>query len=67
MNNEMENTCVSEKMRCRTCMWYVKKEGTVNVGRCRKHCPTISGYPVAYQTEYKETDWCGDHKLDETK
>lgn len=60
------------KMTCKTCMWYVKKE-TFNVasadnpvpeviGRCRRHAPTMSGYPVVY-----ETDWCGDHKLDETK
>ena len=60
------------KMRCKTCMWYVRKD-TFNiasadnpvtdvVGRCRRHAPTMTGYPVVY-----ETDWCGDHKLDETK
>lgn len=32
------------------------------MGRCRKHAPTMGGYPVVF-----ETDWCGDHKLDETK
>lgn len=32
------------------------------IGRCRRHAPTMSGYPVVY-----ENDWCGDHKLDETK
>ena len=53
-------------------MWYVRKD-TFNiasadnpvtdvVGRCRRHAPTMTGYPVVY-----ETDWCGDHKLDETK
>ena len=59
----------SEKMRCRTCMWYIEKkvravEGTdaPGVGRCRRHAPTMSGYPVVF-----ETDWCGDHKLDENK
>lgn len=58
-------------MSCKKCMWYVAKarqeghggemEGT-NLGRCRKHAPTMSGYPVVF-----ETDWCGDHKLDENK
>ena len=28
------------------------------LGRCRKHCPTLNGWPAVY-----ETDWCGDHKL----
>lgn len=61
-------------------MWYVRK-GNLNpivnmtlnwktmpqpdpivVGRCRRHAPTMNGYPVVY-----ETDWCGDHKLDETR
>jgi len=32
------------------------------IGRCRKHAPTMGGYPVTYVT-----DWCGDHKLDENK
>lgn len=48
----------AQGMRCRTCMWYVEKEGSV--GRCRRHAPTMNGYPVVY-----ETDWCGDHKLNE--
>jgi len=34
----------------------------IQVGRCRKHAPTINGYPVVYMN-----DWCGDHKLDENK
>ena len=46
-------------MRCETCMWFVKKKGSV--GRCRRHAPTMNGYPVVYKY-----DWCGDHKLDET-
>lgn len=52
----------SEGMRCMTCMWYVLKlaKNTVEVGRCRKHAPTMNGYPVVYAD-----DWCGDHKLDE--
>ena len=56
----------SNDMKCLTCMWYVKKEGALNtlprIGRCRRHAPTMSGYPVVFPT-----DWCGDHKLDEEK
>ena len=55
----------SEGMRCRTCMFYVRKtskEGTREVGRCRRHAPTMNGYPVVYVD-----DWCGDHKIDEMK
>lgn len=50
-------------MRCSTCMWYVpKKVGATSppVGRCRRHAPTMGGYPVVFVT-----DWCGDHKLNE--
>ena len=60
----------SSGMRCRTCIWFVGKEPqalTVTVksheiGRCRRHAPTMGGYPVVYMT-----DWCGDHRLDENK
>lgn len=59
----------SLNMRCHTCMWFVFKEPMVppqqdksSIGRCRRHAPTISGYPVVYNH-----DWCGDHKLDENK
>jgi len=66
----------SEKMRCRTCMWFTEKvvkpmpphvvpgeSSSLRIlGRCRRHAPTMSGYPVVYTT-----DWCGDHKLDEAK
>lgn len=31
-------------------------------GRCRRHAPTMSGFPAVFGH-----DWCGDHKLDETK
>jgi len=56
----------SRSVRCATCLWYVQKaklEGSKNIapiGRCRRHAPTMNGYPVVF-----ETDWCGDHKLDE--
>ena len=59
-------------MKCMTCIWYVPKEriGTSNsdinplvqVGRCRRHAPTMNGYPVVYMM-----DWCGDHRVDENK
>ena len=58
----------SDNMRCRTCMFYVPKltledlnHGPL-IGRCRRHAPTMSGFPVVYQS-----DWCGDHKVDEEK
>lgn len=51
----------SERMKCQTCMWFVAKEDYV-IGRCRRHAPTMGGYPVVYTL-----DWCGDHKLDHTK
>lgn len=63
----------SANMKCQTCMWFVTKAPTgtderpesaayvgPSVGRCRRHAPTMSGYPVVFNT-----DWCGDHKLNE--
>lgn len=55
----------SEGMLCKSCMFFAPKakEGEIiEVGRCRKHAPTMGGWPVMFIT-----DWCGDHKLDETK
>lgn len=53
-------------MQCSNCMWHVIKEVTtdkpVHLGRCRRHAPTMSGFPAVFGT-----DWCGDHKLDENK
>lgn len=40
---------------CSTCRFFVPKN---EVGRCRRHAPTMGGYPVVYAT-----DWCGDHKM----
>jgi len=51
----------SEGMKCSSCMWNVAKPGGA-LGRCRRRAPTMSGYPAVYPD-----DWCGDHKLDETK
>jgi Pyruvate/2-oxoacid:ferredoxin oxidoreductase delta subunit len=64
----------SEGMRCKTCIWFVPKqvvvkEGAINeldpiyhLGRCRRHSPTMGGYPVVFVN-----DWCGDHRIDENK
>lgn len=61
----------SDGMRCKTCMWFALKDGGPAyastdprgaIGRCRRHAPTMGGYPVVF-----EKDWCGDHKLDENK
>lgn len=78
MNDPWKNR--SEGMKCRTCMWFVDKNqdagkgvaaqvGACNggpdrgyLGRCRRHAPTMSGFPAVFTK-----DWCGDHKLDETK
>lgn len=49
----------SKNMKCKTCMWYCPK-GDYDLGRCRKHSPTMNGYPVVFSD-----DWCGDHKINE--
>lgn len=56
-------------MSCVTCMWYVEKvteppsiDLKNSLGRCRRHAPVMSGYPVVFGT-----DWCGDHKLNENR
>jgi hypothetical protein len=51
----------SLKMRCVSCMWFVLKDPG-SVGRCRRHAPTMNGFPAVFPE-----DWCGDHKIDETK
>jgi len=65
----------SAGMTCASCMWNVAKttarpvsqsdplgEPQGVLGRCRRHAPTMNGYPVVFSV-----DWCGDHKLDENK
>jgi len=58
----------SATMKCSTCMWYapkvlnVESDTSSTVGRCRRHAPSMNGFPVVYVD-----DWCGDHKLDEEK
>ena len=53
----------SKKMRCASCMYYARKSTIPKqfIGRCRRHAPTMSGFPVVFENE----DWCGDHKLNE--
>ena len=68
MKDPWENR--NKGMQCHTCIWFVfktkitanEKEDEKLVGRCRKHAPTMGGYPVVYGN-----DWCGDHRLDENK
>jgi hypothetical protein len=49
-------------------MWFVTKPAEVlrtagnELGRCRRHAPTMSGFPAVFGR-----DWCGDHKLDENR
>ena len=58
----------SSGMRCETCMWFAPKvsddpsQAAPQLGRCRRHAPTLNGYPAVFFI-----DWCGDHKLDENK
>ena len=62
----------SANMQCRTCMWFIAKSKSPTtpftstflkmVGRCRRHAPSMSGFPAVFPT-----DWCGDHKIDENK
>jgi len=50
-------------------MWFSPKahanmqEGELyKIGRCRRHAPSMNGYPVVFVS-----DWCGDHRIDENK
>jgi hypothetical protein len=54
----------SMSMRCGTCVEKAQQADPMLavLGRCRKHAPTLDGWPAVYNT-----DWCGDHKLDEAK
>ena len=52
----------ASNMRCQSCMWFVIKSPSTELGRCRKHAPTMNGFPAVFIN-----DWCGDHKLDENK
>ncbi|MHA1289581.1 MAG: hypothetical protein ACTSPB_19520 [Candidatus Thorarchaeota archaeon] len=45
----------ADGLKCRSCMHY-------NNFRCRRHAPTMQGYPPVYPD-----DWCGDHKMDKER
>ena len=54
-----------KRMLCSTCMWFVAKDteqgaDPPKLGRCRRHAPTMGGYPLAFLNDY-----CGDHRMDE--
>ena len=61
----------SAGMICGTCIFFVAKkhaepivvsEEKGIIGRCRRRCPMMNGFPVVFAK-----DWCGDHRLDENK
>ena len=62
----------STGMICGTCIFFVAKACGIMkddelmergpIGRCRRRCPTMNGFPVIFAT-----DWCGDHRIDENK
>lgn len=52
----------SATMRCITCVFYVPKVDEPLYGRCRRHAPTLGGWPAM-----RQDDWCGDHKIDGSK
>lgn len=43
---------------CGYCMYFAPKPNTAT-GRCRRHAPSMQGYPNVFP----DTDWCGDHKI----
>lgn len=57
-------------MRCKTCTFFVVKTSTLNepstsrgpLGRCCRHCPTMSGFPDVFAA-----DWCGEYRLHEDR
>lgn len=50
-------------IQCRTCLYFEIEEGNERgVGRCRRHAPTLGGFPIVLQE-----DWCGDYEPDANK
>ena len=62
-------------MVCSTCIFFVEKtplfdyksidmpvDSRGRFGRCRHNAPTIKGFVPGF-----ESDWCGEHRLDENK
>ena len=52
----MDNWQDKSTFICETCLCFVPKDG--NIGRCRRHAPTLDGWPPVYND-----DWCYDHKI----
>jgi len=51
----------SATMRCGFCIYFVPKGAPIaGLGRCRRHAPTLNGWPAVFVS-----DFCGDHKLDD--
>jgi hypothetical protein len=65
--NYLQNDCIIAE---KTCLGHPGRPVTAgeilkqpyDLGRCRRHAPTMNGWPVVFVN-----DWCGDHKLDEEK
>lgn len=57
MNNPKDRWNSLTGYNCLTCRFYVPK--TDLIGRCRRHAPSLDGYPAVYPI----TDFCGDHKI----
>lgn len=49
-----------EDAYCKNCVWFMSKMN--GLGRCRRHAPTIIGFPQVF-----ENDICGDIRLDDRK
>jgi hypothetical protein len=56
-----ESTLIAQELDKMTlAIKYVDR--SYDLGRCRRHAPNVSGFPVVFVN-----DWCGDHRLDENK
>ena len=62
VRNPDSGACRSVMTKCATCVWYAPTGSTQSIGRCRRHAPTMNGYPVVFFS-----DWCGDQKMDVEK
>jgi len=54
---------VDEDKRCNTCRWYGEKRKdniSTMAGKCRRHAPTIEGFPIVLATDIA----CGDYQVD---
>src|SRR3972149_11847709 len=61
MSNEDNWQNRSVTMRCGFCIYFVPKGAPIaGLGRCRRHAPTLNGWPAVFVS-----DFCGDHKLDD--